>query len=102
MSRRSFLQGMAAILAAGVAPAAVGSGILMPVRKIWTTRRSGFTSSGFRAAVWCMGWSISNGGSVDLILNGLHYGTQYSDAGDVIIRPGETITYDAATGLFSK
>ncbi|MGE4243704.1 twin-arginine translocation signal domain-containing protein [Ramlibacter sp.] len=30
-TRRSFLAG---ILAAGVAPAAVGSGILMPVRKI--------------------------------------------------------------------
>lgn len=36
-SRRGFLQGMAGILAAGVAPAAIGSNILMPVRKIWTT-----------------------------------------------------------------
>jgi len=33
MNRRSFL---ASILAAGVAPAVIGSGILMPVRKIWT------------------------------------------------------------------
>ena len=32
MKRRGFL---GAILAAGVAPAAVGSGILMPVKKIW-------------------------------------------------------------------
>lgn len=32
MKRRSFLAG---ILAAGMAPAAVGSGILMPVRKVW-------------------------------------------------------------------
>lgn len=34
MNRRLFLQGMAGILAAGVAPAFVGSNILMPVRKI--------------------------------------------------------------------
>jgi hypothetical protein len=33
MNRRSFLQ---SILAAGVAPAVIGSGILMPVRKLWT------------------------------------------------------------------
>lgn len=35
MNRRNFL---ASILAAGVAPAAVGSGILMPVRKIVVPR----------------------------------------------------------------
>jgi hypothetical protein len=33
MNRRSFL---GAILAAGVAPAFAGSGVLMPVRKLWT------------------------------------------------------------------
>lgn len=33
-TRRSFLGGMAGILASGFAPAAVGSGILMPVKKI--------------------------------------------------------------------
>lgn len=33
MDRRGFLK---SILAAGVAPAFVGSSILMPVRKIWT------------------------------------------------------------------
>lgn len=32
--RRSFLTGLAGILASGVAPAAVGSSVLMPVRKI--------------------------------------------------------------------
>ena len=35
-SRRGFLKGMAGILAAGVAPAAIGSGILMPIRNLWT------------------------------------------------------------------
>lgn len=34
MQRRSLLAGLAGCLAAGFAPAAVGSGILMPVRKI--------------------------------------------------------------------
>lgn len=35
-SRRGFLRGLAGILAAGVAPAAIGSNILMPVKKLWT------------------------------------------------------------------
>lgn len=34
LSRRSFLKGIAGILASGIAPAAIGSGILMPVRTI--------------------------------------------------------------------
>lgn len=34
MNRRNFLGGMAGILAAGFAPAAIGSGVLMPARKI--------------------------------------------------------------------
>jgi hypothetical protein len=34
MQRRSLLGGLAGCLAAGFAPAAIGSGILMPVRKI--------------------------------------------------------------------
>lgn len=33
MDRRGFLAG---ILAAGFAPAVVGSGVLMPIKKIWT------------------------------------------------------------------
>ncbi len=36
MDRRTLLRGMAGILATSVAPAAIGSGILMPVRKIIT------------------------------------------------------------------
>ena len=35
MTRRGFLKGMAGILAAGVAPAFIGSKILMPVRELW-------------------------------------------------------------------
>jgi hypothetical protein len=35
MSRRRFLKGIAGILAAGVAPAAIGSGVLMPIKKLW-------------------------------------------------------------------
>lgn len=37
MDRRGFLQG---ILAAGVAPAVVGSGILMPIRQLWRPKFS--------------------------------------------------------------
>lgn len=31
---------MAGILAAGVAPAVIGSGILMPIKKLWTPEKS--------------------------------------------------------------
>lgn len=34
MNRRGFLGGLAGIFAAGFAPAAIGSGVLMPVRKV--------------------------------------------------------------------
>lgn len=52
MQRRSFVGGLASILAAGFAPAAVGSGILMPVKKIqriqahsiWTRKPDGTVS----------------------------------------------------------
>jgi len=40
MNRRSFLTGMAGILAAGSAQWVVQSGILMPVRKVWTPEYS--------------------------------------------------------------
>lgn len=36
MNRRSFITGMAGILAAAAAPAVLPSGIIMPVRKLWT------------------------------------------------------------------
>lgn len=42
LPRRNFLKGLAAILAAGVAPAAIGSNILMPVRKLWTYPAGGY------------------------------------------------------------
>lgn len=35
MNRRNFITGMAGILASGFAPAVIGSGVLMPVRKIF-------------------------------------------------------------------
>lgn len=36
MNRRDFLKGLGGVLAAGVAPAFIGSDVLMPVKKIWT------------------------------------------------------------------
>lgn len=41
MNRREFMTGMAGILAAGVAPAFVGSNILMPIRQIITPYTGG-------------------------------------------------------------
>jgi len=40
MNRRNFIGGMAAILAAGRAPAAISSGVLMPLGKVWTPAHS--------------------------------------------------------------
>lgn len=39
MNRREFFQGMAGILAASVAPAFIGSKILMPVRELATLKK---------------------------------------------------------------
>lgn len=39
MNRREFLKGLGGVLAAGVAPAFIGSDVLMPVKKIWTPPR---------------------------------------------------------------
>lgn len=36
LTRREFLRGLGGVLAAGVAPAFIGSDVLMPVKKIWT------------------------------------------------------------------
>lgn len=35
MTRRGFLKGLAGILAAGVAPAVLPSGVIMPIKKLW-------------------------------------------------------------------
>lgn len=42
-TRRGFLGGLAGVLAAGFAPAAIGSGVLMPVRKIAVPEVSGMS-----------------------------------------------------------
>lgn len=49
MNRRGFLRGMAGILAAGVAPAVIPSGILMPVRTLWKPSALGPTIFDLRA-----------------------------------------------------
>ena len=99
-SRRGFLQGMAGILAAGVAPAAIGSNILMPVKKLWTP--PGLTYTIAKPIAYCMGWTITNNGPSDIILQGLHYGDEFCSAGNVIISPRETLKFDTATKAFSK
>lgn len=42
-NRRTFLKGMAGILAAGFAPAVMPSGIIMPIRKLMVSSQSLFT-----------------------------------------------------------
>lgn len=36
MNRRNFITGIAGILAAGFAPTVLPSGVIMPIRKLWT------------------------------------------------------------------
>lgn len=95
-TRRNFLKGIAGILAAGVAPAAIGSGILMPIRQLWTPPYRPWASA------YCMGWSVVNNGSSDVTLVGLYDKEIYIDSGDIIIRPGEVISYDSKTRVFSR
>jgi hypothetical protein len=56
MNRRGFLGGLASILAAGVAPAAVGSGILMPVRQLIAPTEG----------IVVMGWDMGHGDATDI------------------------------------
>lgn len=54
MKRRTFLSGMAGILASGFAPAVVGSGVLMPVRTIVKPVGDVITLDDIeRIAEWC-------------------------------------------------
>lgn len=54
MSRRRFLKGMAGILATGLAPAVLPSGIIMPVRELWVPEWTGEL---------VMGWSCDAEGA---------------------------------------
>lgn len=63
VTRRSF---MAAILAAGVAPHVVRSGVLMPVREIWTAPAQTFNLS---AGMWH--FSVTNAGSTHMRVFGV-------------------------------
>lgn len=54
MNRRSFL---ASILAAGTAPAFIGSSVLMPVRRIWTPAI--VTLDGMTAAERQLMWALN-------------------------------------------
>lgn len=64
MNRRGFLAGMAGILATGVAPAVIPSGILMPVRQLWTPT----PISGASVVAWLEGNPIK----------GSYFGDQWS------------------------
>ncbi len=55
MQRRTFLKGMAGILAAAVAPAYIGSKILMPVRELVVPNEKWFTHGSGNAWVRLVG-----------------------------------------------
>lgn len=61
MNRRGFITGMAGILAGGVAPAFIGSSILMPVRKLIVP------DTEWREVTWA--WTENEAGAVEAIQN---------------------------------
>ena len=97
VSRRGFLKGMAGILAAGVAPAAIGSGILMPVRSLWTP-----ASYAPRLTAYCTGWSITNNGNEILKITGIWTDDKYEAAQGIIVGPQEIVRYDALAKAWHK
>lgn len=112
MQRRSFLAG---ILAAGFAPAAIGSGVLMPTRQIWTLTpglRGGKlwlpggriepTATGYRAsAAECTFTAVQPTGPFRYVLvyderNGEPI-AQYNYGREVVLAPTETFTICASS-----
>lgn len=100
MNRRGLLAG---ILAAGFAPAAIGSGILMPVRRIlpWAGLRDGRMHLPVNTKTWANVTFIASGGSVGpfryavisddrtgALLGEVDYGAS------VTLMPSETFTID--------
>lgn len=83
---------MAGILAAGIAPAAIGSGILMPVKTLWTPPElfTGIQISGVSDAwlPWAGVFKISNDGPYDLTVLG--FSGQDPFESSVLIKPGES------------
>ena len=64
MNRRGFLQGLAGILASGVAPAAIGSNVLMPIRKLWTPPAmawTAFVENGSKFVIYVQAVSAEDG-----------------------------------------
>ena len=90
MNRRGFLQG---ILTAGMAPAFIGSSILMPVRTLWKPETHSWSATLERGM-----WIITNSGLVEMTVSGfevhdealrISYETVVPGEGAIIL-PGES------------
>ena len=94
MDRRGFLQ---SILAAGVAPAVVGSGILMPIKKLWTPPPiwNGFAYGRFVI--------IGNAGPETVTIEAMeHGGVKYPTPRPIYVHPGNGLVYDLENRMFTS
>lgn len=95
MNRRGFI---GAMLAAGAAPYIVRSGILMPVKKLWTPEIP-------QAYAYLNGrlWLLTNSGVVNMTVIGMEVGEEKTATPRPIdLSPGESLAFQPDIKLFSK
>lgn len=97
MNRRGFLRGIAGILAAGVAPAVIGSNILMPVRKILLPD-SVQSVAYFNGRIW-----LHNSGGAIMTVTAMEYDDRiFPTPLPIYLEAGESLVYDGRSDAFSK
>lgn len=102
MNRRSFLK---SILAAGVAPAVIGSGILMPVKKLWTPDANTIQMLDQRYYTFFKNriWMVQNTGAAMITLSGIQIEKGWAPTPrPIALAPGESAAFQEDVEVWSK
>lgn len=101
LPRRQFLKGLAGILAAGFAPAAIGSGILMPIKPrvfVPTFEVAGAGGAYFNGRIW---W-VSNNGTIPMTLTAMEIeGGLIPTPRPIVLQPGDAVGFQQEARVFS-
>jgi len=101
MDRRRFITGLAGIFAAGYAPAVLPSGVIMPVRKLWTPALpGGMAMMMAQHERYVVSMIIRNAGVAANVIS-VRTGDGLAML-NTTLQTGETLTYDANLGLWTK
>lgn len=99
VTRRGFLKGMAGILAAGFAPAAIGSDILMPIKKIVLLEPTVSMVTFQNRFFW-----VTNNSSVLMTIHSMEESGAWKvhTPCPIDLEPATALVYDRANDVFSK